>query len=185
METLYSNRPLRQGETKIRDLLESFPDPVIIVDDNNRITIVNRRFETMFGYDRSEVIGRSVEMLIPARFPHHRDYAGAYHLNPEIRPMRRAGEIFAVRKDGSEISVDIHLSPIETAEGIVAVATIRDISEKKQNEAQLEYQTRHDGLTGLANRNLLEDRIGQALVHAGRFQQQVAVLFVDLGVCRF
>lgn len=180
METLYSNRPLRQGETKIRDLLESFPDPVIIVDDNNRITIVNRRFETMFGYDRSEVIGRSVEMLIPARFPHHRDYAGAYHLNPEIRPMRRAGEIFAVRKDGSEISVDIHLSPIETAEGIVAVATIRNFGEQKQNEAQPEYQAHHDDLTGLANRNLLEDRIGLALVHAGRFQQQVAVLFVDL-----
>ena len=180
METLDSNRPLRQGETKIRDLLESFPDPVIIVDDNNRITIVNRRFETMFGYDRSEVIGRSVEMLIPERFPHHPDYAGAYHLNPEIRPMRRTGEIFAVRKDGSEIPVDIHLSPIETAEGIVAVATIRDISEQKQNEAQLEYQAHHDGLTGLANRNLLEDRIGRALVHAERFQQQVAVLFVDL-----
>jgi diguanylate cyclase (GGDEF)-like protein/PAS domain S-box-containing protein len=180
MEKFDANRSLRQGETRLYDLLESFPDPVLIVDADNRILLVNLRFETIFGYERSEVIGRPVEMLIPDRFSRHRDYAGEYHLNPKARPMHHTGNIFAVRKDGSEFPVDIHLSPIETAEGIVAVATIHDISEQKHNEAQLEYQANHDGLTGLPNRNLLDDRISQALLQAERFQQQVAVLFIDL-----
>ena len=180
MEKFDANRSLRQGETRLHDLLESFPDPVLIVGADNRILLVNLRFEAIFGYERSEVIGRPVEMLIPDRFSRHRDYAGEYHLNPKVRPMRHTGNIFAVRKDRSEFPVDIHLSPIETAEGIVAVATIHDISEQKHNEAQLEYQANHDSLTGLPNRNLLEDRISQALLQAERFQQQVAVLFIDL-----
>ncbi|MDP3480285.1 MAG: diguanylate cyclase, partial [Desulfoprunum sp.] len=180
MTKLDTNKTLRQGEKWFQDLLESFPDPVIIVDDNHRVLIVNRQFETLFGYDRSEVIGRSVEMLIPERFLHHRDYVGVYHLNPETRPMRHTGEAFALRKDGREFPVDIHLSPIEAAEGVVVVATIRDISAQKLNEAQLEYHANHDILTGLPNRNLLEDRISQALLQAERFRQQVAVLFVDL-----
>jgi diguanylate cyclase (GGDEF)-like protein/PAS domain S-box-containing protein len=180
MEKFDTHSPLRQSEAGYHNLLECLPDPVIIVGVNHRILLVNRQFEMMFGYNRSEVIGKSVEMLIPERFPHHRDYLGEYRLNPEIRSMRYTGDVFALRKGGSEFPIDIHLSPIETVEELAVVAIIRDISEQKQNEAQLEYQANYDGLTGLPNRNLLEDRIGQALLQAERFQQQVAVLFINL-----
>ncbi len=179
MKKIDTDKALPLSETRFDDFLECSPDPVMIVDDRHRVLIVNRRFETIFGYDRSEVIGSSVEKLIPQRFIHHRDNAGGYCLNPEIRPMHHSGENFALRKDGSEFPVEIHLGPITTAEGTVVVATIRDISEQKQNQAQLEYLANHDSLTGLPNCNLLEDRIGQALLQAKRFQQQVALLFVD------
>lgn len=185
MEKLDANSPLRQSDPRYHNLLEHFPDSVIIVDDNHRIINVNRRFESVFGYERSEAIGKSVGILIPERFPHHRDHLHEYHLNPEVRSMRHSGKIFALRKDGGEFPVDIHLSPIETAEGIAVVATIHDLSEQKQNETQLEYQANHDSLTGLPNRNLLESRIGQALLHAERFQKLVAVLFIDIDRFKF
>lgn len=185
MEKFDTDWALPFSEMRFDDLLESFPDPVIIIDGNHRILIVNRRFESIFGYDRAEIIGRSVEKLIPERFLHHRDYAGGHHLNAELRPMRHSGEIFAFRKDGSEFPVDMHLSPVTTADGRITVATIRDISEQKQNQGQLEYLANHDGLTGLPNRNLLEDRIVQALLQAERFQQQVAILFVDFDRFKF
>ncbi len=161
-------------------MLESFPDSVIIVDDKQRILTVNRRFETMFGYNRSEVTGRPVEMLIPEHFPHRLDNLDECRLNPGTGSMRHPLDVFALRKGGDEFPIDINLSPIETAEGTAIIATIRDISDQKKNIAQLEYQANHDRLTDLPNRNLLEDRIGQALLQAERFQQLVAVLFIDL-----
>jgi protein-histidine pros-kinase len=114
MEKFDTHSPLRQSEAGYHNLLECLSDPVIIVGVNHRILLVNRQFEMMFGYNRSEVIGKTVEMLIPELFPHHRDYLGEYRLNPEIRSMRYTGDVFALRKGGSEFPIDIHLSPIET-----------------------------------------------------------------------
>ena len=179
MEKYNVNSPLRQNEVRYHNLLESLPDPVIIVGHKQRILTVNRRFEEMFGYSRSEVIDRPVEMVIPEHFPNRRDYLGERCLNPETGSMRHSLDIFALRKGGEKFSIDINLSPIEMVGGTAIIATIRDISEQKQNIAQLEYQANHDRLTDLPNRNLLEDRIGQALLQAERFQQLVAILFID------
>jgi diguanylate cyclase (GGDEF)-like protein/PAS domain S-box-containing protein len=168
-----------------KELLESFPDAVIIVDSNNRILIANRQFETMFGYDRSAVIGSSLDVLIPRRFTNHQENIDENRRDPKIGRMRHTREPFAMCKDGREFPVDIHLSPIEMAGGIATIATIRDISEQRQKEAMLEYHCNYDTLTDLPNRNLLEDRISQSLLQAERFQLQVAVLFVDLDNYKF
>lgn len=175
MQNPDSDKELRQNEARFQKLLESFPDCVVVVDQNYLILIVNRRFETMFGYDRSEAIGRSAEIFLPERFGLLLDWAG----DPETA-MPHPGESIARRKNGSEFPVEIKLGAIETTDGMEIVASIRDISEGKKNEAQLEYRANRDGLTGLPNRNLLVDRIGQAILHAERFSQRVAVLFVDL-----
>jgi diguanylate cyclase (GGDEF)-like protein/PAS domain S-box-containing protein len=176
----------RHSATRFQNLLEFFPAGVIIVDNSHRILIVNRQFEKMFGYDRAEIIGRSAEIFLAQRFVRHFDSNGEPHLNPErVPPLHHSGESFVCHKDGSQFPVDIHIGRMETADGIEFIATIRDISEQKRIEVQLEYHANHDGLTGLPNRNLLEDRIGQALLHAERFQQPVAILFIDLDHFKF
>ncbi len=186
MEKPDTEKTLPQSEPRFRKMLESLPDGIFVVDRNHRIVVVNRQFETMFGYDRSEVIGKSAEMFLPKRHVLPPASTRENRPNQEIRPMRRPlGESFARRKDGSEFPAEIYLGSIETAGGIEIVATVRDISEQKRIEVQLEYHANHDGLTGLPNRNLLEDRIGQALLQAERFHQGVAVLFVDLDQFKF
>ena len=185
MEKHDPKESLRQNQAGFNELLEAFPDAVIIVSDNQQIVTANHRFLAMFGYDRTEIIGRPVELLLPNRFVKHRDHVMEYQRHPGIQPMHHSGEAFALRQDGSEFPVDIHLSPIDLGEGRAVVATIRDISLQKLNEAQFEYLANHDTLTGLPNRNLLDDRIGQALSQAERFQQQLAILLIDLDRFKF
>ncbi|MFZ2633160.1 MAG: EAL domain-containing protein [Desulfosalsimonadaceae bacterium] len=180
IEKQQTDAALRESEAKLRDLVELAPDAILIVNDKQEILRVNRQFEEMFGYHRSEVVGKHMGMLIPPRFVHHMDYNRDYIRNPKIRRMGQGKEACALLKDGSELPVEIALSPLETPEGLIVTATIRDITERKRYEAQLEYQANHDWLTGLTNRNLLMDRLSQALLHAEYFRRQVAVLFVDL-----
>lgn len=162
------------------DLLESFPNGVLIVNDRKQILTVNQGFETIFGYGRGEVIGKSLDMLFPGRFFQNHDHVDATLWNNKVHPLSQDGEIVALGKNGKEFPVEMHLSPMKTVENCAFVVTLRDISKLKKNEARLKYLANHDRLTGLPNRNLLADRLIQALMQAERFQQQVAVLCVDL-----
>jgi PAS domain S-box-containing protein len=128
----------KRAEKKVRDLLEAAPDAMVIVDDVGDIVLVNAQVERLFGYRRNDLLGRPVEMLLPERYrpvhvSHRRDYA--QHAHP--RPMGAGLDLFAVRKDGSEVPVEISLSPLDTDEGPLVVAAIRDISERKRVEQQV------------------------------------------------
>ena len=180
IEKQQADAALRESEAKFRGLLESAPDSMLIVNDRHEILMVNRQFEAMFGYDRAEVIGKDMGMLIPSCLLPNRDAHGDCNHHPTRRRPEQGGEFFARRKDGSEFPVEISQSPLETPNGLIVSAAIRDITERKLYEDQLEYQANHDGLTGLPNRNLLVDRLGQALLAGERHRRQVAVLFADL-----
>jgi diguanylate cyclase (GGDEF)-like protein/PAS domain S-box-containing protein len=176
---------LRESEARFRGLLESAADGMVIVDAEHRIVMVNEQLEKMFGYDRAEILGQPIEILIPPRFAGHHERGREYMRTPERRPMDQGRELYALRKDGSEIPVEISLSPLETAEGLIVSAVVRDITERRRYEERLEYQSTHDGLTDLPNRNLLADRLQQALFNAHRYHRQAAVLFVDLDHFKF
>ncbi len=121
-----------------RELLESAPDAMVIVNGAGEIVLINSQTEKLFGYDREDLLGHSVERLIPARFQdRHLDHRPAYLSDPHVRPMGAGLELYAIRKDGQEFPVEISLSPLKTAEGVLVTAAIRDISERKRIEGQI------------------------------------------------
>ena len=122
-----------------RDLVESAPDAILVVDRRGLIELVNRQAEVLFGYPRAELIGQSVDLLVPAHgravHPSHRS---AYFSDPRTRPMGAGLDLTARRKDGNEVPVDISLSPLETERGTVVSVAIRDITERKRAEKALQ-----------------------------------------------
>jgi len=126
----------RKGaEDKFRALLESAPDAMVIVDQRGKIVLINSRTEEMFGYGRHELLGYSVEVLIPERFhERHLHHRTGYVQDPRQRPMGEELELFGLRKDGSEFPVEISLSPIRTPEGVLVAGAVRDITVRKRAE---------------------------------------------------
>jgi PAS domain S-box-containing protein len=140
------------GEETLRNVLESIPDAVVIVDAKAAITLVNRLTEEVFGYSRQELLGWPVELIIPERFrAEHVAKRNGYLAEPHVRPMGIGLELYGRRKDGSEFPVEISLSPLRTAEGLLVTATIRDISLRRQAEtylrnAEARYRTLVEGI---------------------------------------
>ncbi len=126
------------SEAYFRQLLKLAPDAMIILDDEGRISIVSDQVEKMFGYSREELSGRPIEILLPARLrQRHREHREGFAREPKVRPMGIGLDLRARRKDGSEFAVEISLSPIQSASGNFVSSVIRDVSDRKQMEAEL------------------------------------------------
>ncbi len=127
-----------RAENKFRNLLESAPDIIILVDRKGRIALVNSQAEHCFGYVREELIGQPIEILIPERLRiGHVDHREKYLATPRARPMGTGLDLHGHRKDGSEFPVEISLSPTETAEGVLITSIIRDVTQRRQAERRI------------------------------------------------
>ena len=128
-----------QQETTFRALLEAAPDAIAAVDGEGNIVFVNARTEVLFGYAKDEMLGKPVELLVPQRFrANHTQHRKAFSADGRVRPMGAGLQLFGRRRDGTEFPVEISLSPLQTEQGPLVLSAIRDVTARKQMEAQLE-----------------------------------------------
>jgi len=125
-------------DTSFRELFEVSPDAILEVDQEGTIRLVNEEAERLFGWPRMELIGRRVEELLPAWYREkHLTHRGHYHDHPLKRPMGSGLDLWALKADGTEIPVDIKLSPIQTDDGLRIMCVVRDITDRRRAEAQI------------------------------------------------
>ncbi len=145
MEDSRSAATPRITDSVFAQLLEAVPDAIVGVDSDGRIALVNEQTETLFGYRHAELVGQSVEILVPERFRSaHPGHRAGYFREPRTRPMGAGIELFAIRKDGTEFPVEISLSSIEAESGTLATAAVRDISERAKSERERALQRQLD-----------------------------------------
>jgi len=128
-----------KAREKYEKLLDSAPDAMLFVNDKSKIILVNDQFERVFGYRQDEIIGKTLDVLIPDRYKKaHRKLVNSFFQNPKVRPMGAHFEIYAKKKDKGEFPSDISLSPLQTDEELLITASVRDITRRKKAEEQIE-----------------------------------------------
>lgn len=126
------------SEAYFRQLLESAPDAIIIIDDQGKIAIANAQAEQMFGYGRQDMLGQPIEMLLPERLHEgHRSHRRTFAENPRLRPMGLGFDLLARRQDASEFPVEISLSPVQSSAGSFVSTVIRDVTERKRMQDEI------------------------------------------------
>jgi len=148
-------------ESKFRDLLESTPDAIIMANESGRIVLANSQAEALFGYQRGELLGQLVELLLPTRYrDSHVGHRSGYFVQPRTRSMRAGLELYGLRKDGTEFPVEISLSPLKTDEGTLVMSAIRDTSDRKRIENSLQEKNAE-----LERANQAKDRFLASMSH--------------------
>lgn len=149
------------GTESFRELLETAPDAIVIVDRGGRIAFVNSQTEKLFGYDRSELLGRNVDILMPDRFRGEQAGRSNPFLDESgVRPIDAAFDLHGLRRDGSEFPADIGLSALESENGILVIASIRDITERKHFDESL-----REKILELERANLAKDHFLAGMSH--------------------
>lgn len=208
VDRLMSER--KRARDRFELLVKSSPNGIVLFDRHGRIVLVNTALEQMFGYRRDELLGQTVELLVPEQFRNrHVEYRREFAAHPRARPMGARRDLTGRHEDGREIPLEIGLTPVETEKGPMVLATIIDITQRKQAEneirqrtAQLEainkeletfsYSVSHDlkaplrGIDGYS-RLLLEDHAAQLddegrlfLANVRQGAQQMGQLIEDL-----
>ena len=130
---------LMESEPRFKALFEHSPDAIVLIDRKGTIVQVNIVMENIFGYSRQEIVGKSLEELLPEHFRKvHLEHLTDYFKNPGERPMGFSSkDLFARRRDGRTFPVEISLGPMKIGNELLVISTIRDITERRKTEDAL------------------------------------------------
>jgi PAS domain S-box-containing protein len=157
---------------RFRDLLEAAPNAIFEVDRDGTIVLLNATAEKMFGYQREELLGQLIEVVVPESLrQRHHEHRERYAQHPTTRPMGIGLELFARRKDGSEFPVEISLSPLRSGDGSRVMAIVRDITDRKEAEARIDALNRQFRSELAATNQQLEAR-NRELERANRLKSE-------------
>jgi PAS domain S-box-containing protein len=153
----------KQAQERFRLAVEASPNGIVLVNARGEIVLLNACVEKLFGYERQELIGQTIELLVPERFRgDHVAHRAGFHAAPVARAMGAGRELFARRKDGTEFPVEIGISPIQSPEGTLVLSVIVDITERRQAEA--EAQQHREEVTHLSRLAMMGEMAG-SLAH--------------------
>jgi PAS domain S-box-containing protein len=170
------------------NLVDAAPDGIVLADEAGNILLVNRQTETQFGYDRGELLGRSVDDLLPERFRQvHRAHRTRFRAEPRMRPMGAGISLFGRRKDGSEFPLEISLSPLTVNERLMVVAAVRDITDRVASEADAErvrqlLDSTHDGMFIFDGDSLHFTYVNQGAIEQVGYQREQLLSMTPLHI---
>ncbi len=154
---------LKETSQKFRLVVEASPSGILLADEKGRMTLVNEQLTKLFGYAREELVGQSVDLLVPERFQtEHAAQRNRFHQAPSARMMGQGRELFGRRKDGTEFPLEIGLSHIPGPKGILVLASVVDVTTRKRSDLQIAQQ--RDQLAHLSRVNMLGELAG-SLAH--------------------
>ena len=158
------------------------PDAVIFSDESGQIILTNKTAQQLFQYSETEFLHCNIEMLVPkATKKIHPSLREAFFKNPKPRHLDAYKlNLSAIKKDGSEFSMESALFPLKTENGLLAVNLLRDISIQKKEHQVIEKYAFIDALTGLPNRRYFDDHLQRHAAKARRNQEQLGFLYIDL-----
>jgi diguanylate cyclase (GGDEF)-like protein/PAS domain S-box-containing protein len=174
--------PQRQTLSNLREniVLSAVPDGILVIDAQGRVLMLNPAMEKLSGYRERELLGRCIDLLVPDALRNaHAPGIGQPRASPRARALGEV-DIRLHRRDGSHLPVDISIGQMLIDGEPHAIAYVRDLSEMKQARDTLRHSSTHDELTGLPNRWLFSQRLGEALKDAELHQRHVAVMLLDL-----
>ena len=178
-------KPLQQTleleSFKSHKIVEMAAEGIVSIDTRGLILSFNRAAQRIFGYSEQEILGRNVSVLMPQ--PHrdrHDGYLSRYLQTGEAHVIGKTQELQGLRKDGTTFPMNLAISEVKLGDTHLFTGMLRDISEQKLAQQQIEKLAHYDTLTHLPNRTLFYDRIGQAIMMAKRNHRSIVLMYIDL-----
>lgn len=171
---------LADSERRLRLFMDSTMDGVIVLDDDGRVIEFNPAAERLFGYDGDEIIGGSVNLLMPRSDAFHHDRYLRRSEVGESRAMTSSREVMGVKKDGVQFPIEVTVADAKTGDSVIHMGVVRDISERRAFEQQLMALARTDGLTGALNRRAFIETAEDAFRLARRYGHPLSILMIDV-----
>lgn len=175
LQARHTERTLNQNEAFARSIINHAVEGIITIDTNGIIAYINPSAEQIFGYASSDIIGNSINMLIPELC-----HGDCTDLDINNKFTETNVEIVGYRKNNSTLPIELTISKFYVGEKCFFTVMLRDITERKRYEEMIKYQAFYDSLTALPNRLLLKDRIALEISHSRHVNQSLAIMYLDL-----